>query len=48
MKQLISLIFTCTDREALNLAVFFHENFIIIERWRVRCFTNSSVRGDQQ
>ena len=36
MKQLIFLLPTCTDREALNLAVFFHETFTIVERWRVR------------
>ena len=37
MKQLIYLIPSCTDREALNLAVYFHETFIIMERWRVCC-----------
>ena len=36
MKQLIFLLPTCTDREALNLAVFFHETFTLVERWRVR------------
>ena len=36
MKQLIFLLPTCTDREALNLAVFFHETFTVVERWRVR------------
>ena len=37
MKQLIYLLPTCTDREALNLAIFYHETFIIMERWRVCC-----------
>ena len=35
MKQLIFLLPSCTDREALNLAVFFHETFVVVERWRV-------------
>ena len=39
MKQLIYLLPTCTDREALNLAIFYHETFIIMERWRVCCFS---------
>lgn len=36
MKQLINLVFSCTDREALNLAIFLNETFILLERWRVR------------
>ncbi len=36
MKQMISLVFSCTDREALNLAIFLNETFILLERWRVR------------
>ena len=38
MKQLIYLLPTCTDREILNLAIFYHETLIIMERWRVCCF----------
>ncbi|BDA48856.1 THO complex subunit 2 [Coccomyxa sp. Obi] len=34
MKQLINLVFSCTDREALNLAIFLNETFIMLERWR--------------
>lgn len=36
MKQLINLVFCCTDREAANLAIFLHETFLLLERWRVR------------
>lgn len=36
MKQAINLVFSCTDREALNLAIFLNETFILLERWRVR------------
>ncbi len=35
MKQMINLVFVCTDREALNLAIFLHETFILLELWRV-------------
>jgi hypothetical protein len=43
MKQLINLVFVCTDREALNLAIFLHETFILLELWRV-CFCFASSR----
>ena len=36
MRQLVNLVFCCTDREALNLAIFLHETFTLLERWRVR------------
>jgi hypothetical protein len=35
MRQMVSLVFSCTDREALNLAIFLNETFILLERWRV-------------
>ncbi|KAK9917111.1 hypothetical protein WJX75_001006 [Coccomyxa subellipsoidea] len=34
MRQMVSLVFSCTDREALNLAIFLNETFILLERWR--------------
>jgi hypothetical protein len=36
MRQLVNLVFCCTDREALNLAIFLGETFTLLERWRVR------------
>ena len=41
MRQLVNLVFCCTDREALNLAIFLHETFTLLERWRVRCWEPS-------
>ena len=43
MKQLINLVFCCTDREALNLSIFFSETFALLERWRVRCRSCKAV-----